>query len=390
MRQIKKGSTNISVELFIIDSTDGTPELGVLWNTAGIDLNYRRDGAVVTSITEATLAALTTAHTDGGFLHVANGRYRLDVPDAAFATGVSQVTFGGTVTGMVVMPVTFQLVNFDPDDATRMGLTALPNAAANAANGLPISIAGSLDLDAKLANTNEITVARMGVLTDWIDGGRLDLLIDAILLDTETTFDGKIDTVVDAVKVQTDKLLFDASDFVKTAVNDIIIAALAKFMTVDSGETTAVAGSVAKIAQGAAGGSVDVATFSGAASTKVDAIKAKTDTIGFGTVTVTSPVALDQNVTLVKGDDYNAADGRALDFINATGTGRISPARLSILRLRINCSRQTVSRRQPAASSWPAEPINRSESKSTEPTPQVYLTEAMNSMWKQHFPAATR
>jgi hypothetical protein len=31
-------------------------------------------------------------------------------------------------------------------------------------------------------------------------------------------------------------------------------------------------------------------------------------------------VALDQNVTLVKGDDYKAADGRALDFTNAAGT----------------------------------------------------------------------
>jgi hypothetical protein len=41
-----------------------------------------------------------------------------------------------------------------------------------------------LDLDAKLANTNEITVARMGALTDWINGERLDLIIDQILADT--------------------------------------------------------------------------------------------------------------------------------------------------------------------------------------------------------------
>ncbi|MCH8292398.1 hypothetical protein IH992_15005 [Candidatus Poribacteria bacterium] len=136
MRLIKKGSTNISVELYIIDNSDGTPELGVLFNTAGIDLNYRRDDAVVTSITEATLAALTTAHTDGGFLEVANGRYRFDLPDAAFATGVSQITIGGTVTGMVVLPITIQLVDFDPDDVVRMGLTALPNVIVEGAGGL--------------------------------------------------------------------------------------------------------------------------------------------------------------------------------------------------------------------------------------------------------------
>lgn len=39
----------------------------------------------------------------------------------------------------------------DLDDSVRAGLTALPNAAADAAGGLPISDAGGLDLDAALA-----------------------------------------------------------------------------------------------------------------------------------------------------------------------------------------------------------------------------------------------
>lgn len=192
MRLVKKGSTNVSVDVYIIDSTDGTPELGVLWNTAGMDLEYRREGAAVVNITEATLAALTTAHTDGGFLEIGHGLYRLDVPDAAFATGAETVSIQGTVTGMIVLPQTLQLVDFDPEDGVRLGLTALPNAAADAAAGLPISDAGGLDLDAKLANTNEVTTVRMAALTDWINGGRLDLLLDAVLLDTGTTLDGKL------------------------------------------------------------------------------------------------------------------------------------------------------------------------------------------------------
>lgn len=57
---------------------------------------------------------------------------------------------------------------------------AIPNAAADGVGGLPISDAGGLDLDAKLANTNEVTAARMGALTDWINDGRLDSLLDAI------------------------------------------------------------------------------------------------------------------------------------------------------------------------------------------------------------------
>jgi hypothetical protein len=183
MRQVLKGSINVSVDVYIIDSTDGTPELGVLFNTAGMDLEYRREGAAVVDITEATLAALTTAHADGGFLEIGHGYYRLDLPDAAVATGAETVSIQGTVTGMIVLPQTIQLVDFDPEDGVRLGLTALPNAAADAALGLPISDAGGLDLDTKLANTNEVTVARMGALTDWINGGRLDLILDTLALE---------------------------------------------------------------------------------------------------------------------------------------------------------------------------------------------------------------
>jgi len=222
MKLVKKDSTNVSVELYIVDSTDGTPETGVVFNTAGIDLNYRRDGAVVTSITEADLTtpALTDAHEDGGFLAVGNGRYRLDVPDAAFATGVSQVTVGGTVTGMVVLPVTIQLVDFDPDDATRFGLTALPNAAADAAGGLAISDAGGLDLDTKLANTNEVTVARMGALTDWVDGGRLDLLLDAFIATVGTAGAGLTDLGAMSTAMKAE-ILAEVNAALDTAISEL-------------------------------------------------------------------------------------------------------------------------------------------------------------------------
>lgn len=134
---VKKGATDRSVTIRILDSTDGTPETGVVYNTSGIDLWYRREGAAKTSITEATLSALTDAHSDGGFLHIGDGEYRLDLPDAAVASGANHVDIGGTVTGMVVIGGRIRLVNYDPEDTVRMGLTALPNAAAAASGGLP-------------------------------------------------------------------------------------------------------------------------------------------------------------------------------------------------------------------------------------------------------------
>lgn len=117
------GATDVSVVLRIVDATDGTPETGVVFDTAGIDLQYRRELAASTAITEATLAALTTAHADGGFLHIGNGYYRFDLPDAAVATGSSGVLVHGTVTGMVVIGCYIHLTPF-PVDVRQFGGTA--------------------------------------------------------------------------------------------------------------------------------------------------------------------------------------------------------------------------------------------------------------------------
>ncbi len=149
LRTVQAGSTDVSVDLKIIDSTDGTPETGVVFNTSGIDLEYCRDKAACVDITEADLTtpALTDAHEDGGFLAKGHGNYRLDLPDAAVAVGVDFVTIQGTVTDMIVLGGIVELVAYDPHDSTRLGLASLPNAAADAAGGLPVSDAGGLDLD---------------------------------------------------------------------------------------------------------------------------------------------------------------------------------------------------------------------------------------------------
>ena len=111
MRLVEKDSVNVSVDVYIIDATARTPELGVVFDTSGMDLEYRREGGAVVNITEVTLAALTTAWAAGGFLEIGHGYYRLDVPDAAFATGAESVSIQGTVTGMIVIPQTIQLTD---------------------------------------------------------------------------------------------------------------------------------------------------------------------------------------------------------------------------------------------------------------------------------------
>lgn len=96
-------ATDFSVQFRVLDSTDGTPETTYAYNTTGVDFWYRRGPTGArTAITEAT-QTVTGAHSDGGLVHVSDGYGRLDLPDAAVASGVDWVEYGGTFTGMVVV-----------------------------------------------------------------------------------------------------------------------------------------------------------------------------------------------------------------------------------------------------------------------------------------------
>jgi hypothetical protein len=185
--EITKGTTDVSVWVRVIDSTDGTPETSVAYDTAGIDLWYQRAGATHVSITEATQTE-NGAHSDGGFVHVSDGYCRLDLPDAACATGVDRVLVGGTVTGMIVIGCQIDLIDANMRDGVRAGLTALPNAAADAAGGLPISDAGGLDLDTQIGTDIDAILADTNELqTDDVPGliAALDTVVDRVEADTQ-------------------------------------------------------------------------------------------------------------------------------------------------------------------------------------------------------------
>ena len=158
------------------------------------------------------------------------GLYEFQFANARFAIASARSLVISVTGAASLLDVDYeiQLVSFDPHDSVRMGMTALPNAAADGAGGLPISDAGGLDLDTKLANAHEITAARMGALTDWIDGGRLDLLLDAIptvgeiQAEMEENGASLLDTIRDDLANGTDglgalKALIDALNNVSTS-----------------------------------------------------------------------------------------------------------------------------------------------------------------------------
>ena len=139
---VKAGSTSRIGYVFIQDSTStaGAGKTGLAFNTAGWKAYYVRPAGTATAITLAT-QTVTGAFSSGGFVEVdatnMPGIYRIDLPDAVFAAGVDKaVVLLSGPTGVAPLPMEYELVAFDPNDTVRLGLTALPNAAAEAAGGL--------------------------------------------------------------------------------------------------------------------------------------------------------------------------------------------------------------------------------------------------------------
>lgn len=81
------------------------------------------------------------------------------------------------------------------DQAITRTLVALPPAAYDAAGGLPISDAGALDLDLLAANAAATLVDTNEMQGDLANGGRLDLIFDAILEDTGTTLPASLTAI---------------------------------------------------------------------------------------------------------------------------------------------------------------------------------------------------
>ena len=166
-----KGSTDVSVNVFIQDSSSsvGAGLTGLVYNSSGLVCYYCRPGSAAAQLTLAT-QTVTGSHSDGGFVEISSanmpGIYRLDLSDAILASGVdSVVVMLKGATNMAPCVLEIQLTNLNLNDGVRAGLTALPNAAADGAGGLPISDGGGLDLDTYLGRITA-NVALASVCTE--------------------------------------------------------------------------------------------------------------------------------------------------------------------------------------------------------------------------------
>jgi hypothetical protein len=102
--------------LVVARAADGSAVTGKV--AADFTLYYRKSGvgALVQVTPLSDLAAITTAHTDGGIKELSStnapGAYRLDPPDAAFVSGAGDnVSFHVKVAGAVDIHLDIELVN---------------------------------------------------------------------------------------------------------------------------------------------------------------------------------------------------------------------------------------------------------------------------------------
>lgn len=140
-RQIFGGATSEVWTVYIQDSTAGAGKTGLVYNTASLTCYYKRNKAA--AAVSVTLANITTLGTfvSGGFKEVdatnMPGVYEFHPPDAAIAASAESVSFlFNGAAGMSSLPLEVEIMAVNFQNSVRMGMTALPNAAAEAAGGL--------------------------------------------------------------------------------------------------------------------------------------------------------------------------------------------------------------------------------------------------------------
>lgn len=282
MTTVKKGAVDQTFYFKLVDSAAGTPETGL--TIANIDATYVRNRAAAVKNDLTALAAVDTAHTDNKGIEIdatnAPGLYRIDFPDAAFATGVDKVILSVTCTGCDPAMMFIELADNEVVDVySRIGAPVGASISADEAavktetasiqtdtndiqTRIPAAlVSGRMDSSVGAMAANVITAA--ATAADFTTEVTTGLALEATLA-TGITY---IDTEVAAIKAKTDNL--PASP-----------AAVGSAMTLTSGERDSVADAL--LARNVSGGSSTGRTVKQA----LHILRNKTS-ISAGTLTVT-------------------------------------------------------------------------------------------------------
>lgn len=234
MTEVFKDSTSHSPFFELVDSTTGLPKTGIVYTD--VTASYARTRGARTAITMATLASASAAYSSGGFILVDDtnqpGIYRVDVPNAAFATGVEEVVVTLKATGCRTVSRKFTLIDInkqttkipatiaagdiatDAIDAASLKADAISEIQSGLATQMSVDdLPTNAEFSAALALSDDAVLAQVALVkanTDNIPGDPADAsdiatafsTVDASLALLGTY----IDTEVSAIKVVTDKL----------------------------------------------------------------------------------------------------------------------------------------------------------------------------------------
>lgn len=105
------GSVDLSIPVILRSTADNTEATGKV-NT-DVTASYCRQGGIRVDIPAVSLAAVNSAHSDGGFKEIDGtnmpGLYRFDLPDAAIAAGADWVVISIKVSGCYAFYQIFHL-----------------------------------------------------------------------------------------------------------------------------------------------------------------------------------------------------------------------------------------------------------------------------------------
>jgi hypothetical protein len=172
-----RGKTSATVTVCIRHVTTRALLTGLAFNTSGLICSYAIDANARVAVTLATLAAANSAWSSGGFREIdatnMPGMYRFDVPNAALGTGEG-VAFSFTGAN-AECNFEFDLWGVNPQNATRMGMTAFPDVVTGNAGAVITAGTGT----AQLSVTSGLAQADMAQISaDATAANNLEAMFD--------------------------------------------------------------------------------------------------------------------------------------------------------------------------------------------------------------------
>lgn len=219
---IKVAATSVSINVFIQDSSSATGAglTGLVWNSAGLTVYYAFPRSAPVAITLATLAAVTSAFSSGGFIEISAtnmpGWYRLDVPDDVLGSGFRFVNLHiKGAANMAPLPIEIELTGWDNQAGTVVSVSGAVGSVTGAVGSVTagVTLAASAVQAIWDAATSALTAAgSIGKkLADWVVG-----TIDTYTGNTKQTGDAfarlgapagaSVSADVAAIKAKTDNL----------------------------------------------------------------------------------------------------------------------------------------------------------------------------------------